>query len=51
MKHVGAANPTLMTDNPNSGFETLARSQPLRVGFLPLNDCAPLVMARNSVRK
>ena len=35
-----------MTDNPNSGFETLTRSQPLRVGFLPLNDCAPLVMAR-----
>jgi ABC-type nitrate/sulfonate/bicarbonate transport system substrate-binding protein len=35
-----------MTDNPDSRFEMLAVSKPLRVGFLPLTDCAPLVMAR-----
>ncbi|HEY2952196.1 MAG TPA: CmpA/NrtA family ABC transporter substrate-binding protein [Verrucomicrobiae bacterium] len=36
----------MMTDNPESGFEILAGHKPLRLGFLPLADCAPLVMAR-----
>src|SRR6185295_12863078 len=36
----------IMTDNPDSRFEILAGTKPLRLGFLPLTDCAPLVMAR-----
>lgn len=36
------------TAPPSSGHPPVAMPQPVRVGFLPLSDCAPLVVARAS---